>query len=72
MAFSRLYLIRHGETEENKNSIVQGHLDTVLNEDGREQARIVAKALQDIPFDLAYTSDLKRAAEVGIFLITMR
>lgn len=56
--------MRHGETEENKKSIIQGQRDTHLNNEGREQARLVAFALQEVAFDVAYTSDLIRASAV--------
>ena len=65
MALVRVYIVRHGETEENRNSIIQGHLDTQLNADGIEQARRVGKALQAVPFNLAFSSDLTRAAKVS-------
>ena len=58
-----VYIIRHGETEENLKIIMQGHLDTQLNETGKEQARLVADALREVAFDKAYSSDLSRARE---------
>jgi len=58
----RIYIVRHGETEENKQKIIQGQLDTQLNAEGEKQADLVAKALRDIPFDVCYSSDLRRAA----------
>ena len=44
--------------------IMQGHLDTQLNETGKEQAKLVANALREVAFDKAYSSDLSRAREV--------
>jgi probable phosphoglycerate mutase len=58
----RIYIVRHGETEENKQKIIQGQLDTQLNLEGEKQADLVAKALRDIPFDVCYSSDLRRTA----------
>jgi broad specificity phosphatase PhoE len=29
---ARVYIVRHGETTSNKEGIIQGHLDTALNE----------------------------------------
>jgi 2,3-bisphosphoglycerate-dependent phosphoglycerate mutase len=60
-----VYLVRHGETEENKLGIVQGQLNTQLNKTGRDQAEILAQALKDVPFSHGFTSDLSRAADVG-------
>ena len=34
-----LYIIRHGETEENKQMILQGHLPGTLTEKGKEQIK---------------------------------
>jgi broad specificity phosphatase PhoE len=62
---TRVYIVRHAETEENKQKIIQGHLDTILNSEGEGQADLVAKALKDVPFDVAYSSDLKRATDTA-------
>jgi hypothetical protein len=62
---TRVYIVRHAETEENKQKIIQGQLDTILNSEGERQADLVAKALKDIPFDVAYSSDLKRAMDTA-------
>jgi 2,3-bisphosphoglycerate-dependent phosphoglycerate mutase len=64
MITARIYIVRHGETEENKNGVIQGQLDTLLNEEGRRQAALVAQALGQVPFSAAYSSDLSRASEV--------
>jgi len=61
----RIYIVRHGETEENKQKIIQGQLDTQLNSEGEKQADLVAKALRDVPFDICYSSDLKRATSTA-------
>ena len=56
-----LYIIRHGETEFNKKSIVQGSgVDSDLNETGLEQARAFFETYQDIDFELVVTSKLRR------------
>lgn len=59
-----VYLVRHGETEENKTGIIQGQLNTQLNEAGRDQAHILAEVLKGVSFNYAFTSDLSRAADV--------
>ena len=61
----RVYIVRHGQTEENKQKIIQGHLDTLLNSEGKSQANVVASALKDVPFDACYSSDLRRAADTA-------
>jgi len=60
-----VYLVRHGETEENKLGIVQGQLNTQLNKTGRDQAQVLAQALKDVPFSHGFTSDLSRAADTA-------
>jgi len=63
MALAKIYMVRHGETEENRRQIIQGQLDTSLNEVGIEQAKSVAEALRAVPFDVAYSSDLSRVTK---------
>ena len=62
----RVYLVRHGETNENRSGIIQGQLDTELNEDGIKQSGRLAHALKDIHFSAAYCSDLKRTVKVRL------
>lgn len=58
-----LFLIRHGETEENRLRILQGHLPGTLTPEGILQARERAEDLANAqaPFDLLLCSDLHRA-----------
>jgi len=56
-----LLLIRHGETEWNKDKVFRGLMDMRLNATGIAQADATAEALKDIVFDAVYTSPLKRA-----------
>jgi len=58
-----LILVRHGESEWNAKGIWTGLTDIGLSEKGREEARLVAKALTHIKIDLAYTSVLKRSTQ---------
>ena len=61
MDYLELWLIRHGETDSNKERKIQGHSDVPLNELGMAQARKLAKRLAGEKFDKIYSSDLKRA-----------
>lgn len=61
----KLYLIRHGVTDQNKKRCLQGRSDIELNEQGRELARITAEGLKEVGFDLIFTSPLKRAYETA-------
>lgn len=56
-----LYIIRHGETDFNKQGIVQGRgVNSDLNEIGRHQAKQFFKAYHHVEFDKIITSTLKR------------
>lgn len=68
----RLYLVRHGETDWNRERRVQGHSDIPLNEYGRNLARQTAQGLKDTVFDLAYTSPLIRAKETAQIILQGR
>ena len=57
----KIFLIRHGETEENAMQIVQGHSYGKLSEKGREQARKVAERLSKERIDVIFSSPLERA-----------
>jgi probable phosphoglycerate mutase len=60
----QIYLIRHGQTEQNRLSIVQGSgVDSDLNESGRRQAEAFWQAYKDIPFAKVYTSALRRTMQ---------
>jgi len=60
-----LYLIRHGETDWNKEGKYTGQTDIPLNEIGRQQVREAAKALKIHNPKVIYTSDLIRAVETA-------
>jgi len=62
---ARVFLVRHGETDANRTRIIQGHLDIPLDTVGVGQAISLANALREVVFDLALSSDLKRAADVS-------
>ncbi len=63
----RIVCVRHGETDWNKQGMIQGVTDTSLNENGLRAAREFADSLVEAgeSFDKVYTSPLKRAYETG-------
>lgn len=60
-----LYLIRHGQTDWNKEGRIQGHLDVHLNDLGRAQAQRLKPLLSRWNVQFIATSDLVRAHETA-------
>ena len=61
----RLYIMRHGETDSNRQKKLQGRADNPLNACGIRLAEEVGRALEDIRFSLWISSPLKRAVQTG-------
>lgn len=62
----RLLVARHGETEYNRNGLLQGRgIDAPLNETGRAQAAKLAVYFKPCNADLVISSSLKRAVETA-------
>ena len=59
----KIYLIRHGETEANKQAIIQGRTDNPLNQTGIDQAIQTGRYLKimNVDFDYCVSSPLNRA-----------
>lgn len=56
-----IYLIRHGQTDFNKQGIVQGSgVDSDLNNEGQQQARKFYEAHKHVAFEKIYVTELKR------------
>ena len=56
-----LTVVRHGETEWNREGRIQGHVDSPFTERGIRQAEALAEACARRRFDCIYSSDLGRA-----------
>ncbi len=65
-----IYLVRHGQTLQNRAGLLQGRSDFPLNEMGREQARRVGAFFreQGVRFDAVYTSPLRRAVQTAALI----
>ncbi|WP_195907871.1 histidine phosphatase family protein [Microbacterium gorillae] len=64
-----LHIVRHGETESNRNGLMLGWWDAPLTEKGRAQAAAAGQALIAEDIDVAYTSDLGRASQTARLLL---
>ena len=60
-----LYLVRHGETVDNANQIMQGQTQGQLNENGIKQAREFSEEWKNKPLDVVIASDLKRSVDTA-------
>ena len=60
-----LYLVRHGETVDNANRIMQGQTQGLLNENGIKQAREFSEEWKNKPLDVVIASDLKRSIDTA-------
>uniref|UniRef100_UPI0030DB9A2F histidine phosphatase family protein n=1 Tax=Oculatella sp. LEGE 06141 TaxID=1828648 RepID=UPI0030DB9A2F len=61
----RLLLVRHGETDWNRQKRFQGQIDVPLNPQGQVQAAQAAAFLQNIPLDRAVSSPMLRPKETA-------
>lgn len=62
---ARFYIVRHGETEANARSVIQGHRDFPLDEAGLRQAQSAAAWLKGEKVSRILSSPLSRAAETA-------
>ncbi len=66
---SRIFLVRHGETNWNKEGRFQGQIDIPLNNNGKEQASKASKYLDDIKFNKAFSSSMHRPYETAQIIL---
>lgn len=60
-----LYAFRHGQTDWNKEGRIQGHLDVPLNETGKAEGILLARAFRHLPLGMILSSDLSRAVDTA-------
>ncbi len=60
-----IYIVRHGQTDINKEGRYCGRMDVDLNETGIKEAHILKEKLAGINFDIVFCSPLKRAIETA-------
>ena len=66
---SRIILVRHGETDWNKEGRFQGQIDIPLNETGKNQAQKASNFLKSIDFNKAYSSSMSRPLETAKIIL---
>lgn len=59
----RLYLMRHGETVDNVNRILQGQTDGRLNDNGLRMAEEASRRMAGEAIDVFFSSDLRRCVD---------
>lgn len=62
---TRLILVRHGQTDYNREARLQGQIDIPLNVAGRRQAAVLAATVAENPPDLIVASPLSRAYDTA-------
>ena len=68
----RLLLVRHGETEWNRQGRFQGQIDIPLNAQGRAQAEAAGRCLAGEPIQRAYTSAMARPRQTAELILAGR
>lgn len=66
---TKLYIVRHGQSQANANGILQGSkVDTPLTQTGIKQAFATKEALSDVSFSKVVASPLLRAAQTATII----
>ena len=63
-----LYLVRHGETVDNANQIMQGQTQGELNENGLRQAQELGEQWRNREIDVVIASDLRRSVDTAAII----
>ena len=63
--FTMIYVVRHGQTDLNRERKIQGRMGLPLNEYGIEQAKVLRDALKNINFDYVFSSPQERAIQTA-------
>lgn len=66
---TRFFIVRHGQTEGNKNKIYRGRWDLPLNPTGLKQVELAGRALAPVDLDAIYTSPLERTRQTAAALV---
>jgi len=67
--YTRLLLIRHGQTNHNTQGFISGRNDIPINDTGHQQAKVMAERVKkEFVIDALYSSPLKRAVQTAQYL----
>ena len=66
---SRIFLVRHGETNWNKEGRFQGQINIPLNNNGKDQAKKASEFLKDVNFNKAFSSSMDRPYETAKIIL---
>lgn len=67
----KIFLVRHGQDQDNLNKILNGRRNLPLTGLGQKQAALVGKKLKNENIELIYTSPLKRTLETASIIARM-
>lgn len=65
---NKFIIVRHGETNENLDAIMQGKMNTNLNKRGINQAKKAKEKLKNEQIDLIVSSPLNRAKDTALII----
>ncbi len=65
MKIKNIYLVRHGETDWNRDKRFQGQTDIPLNQTGRDQAQLIIPYMSRLKIETVFSSNLSRAVETA-------
>ena len=61
----KLYVVRHGQTDQNVLGLVQGDTESDLTEKGREEAKALRDLVKSLNVDVVVSSPLRRALDTA-------
>lgn len=64
-----ILLIRHGQTDWNRDRRIMGRRPIPLNATGRQEAMAIAAYLADVPIDAVFASPVRRTAETASLIV---
>lgn len=67
-----IFLVRHAQSEANRDGVFSGHDDPPLTDHGRAQAAALQRRLRDVDIARVWTSDLARAGETARLIVGQR